>query len=129
MDESDPERREAKVTESLRGHFRPEFLNRIDETVIFDRLDREELGGIVQLQHERVKARLKKQGLILNLSEEAVEFMGNQGYDPIYGARPLKRAIQSSLLDPLSLALLDGRFASGDEITASVADGELSFTK
>ncbi len=76
-----------------------------------------------------MKARLKKQGLILNLSEEAVEFMGNQGYDPIYGARPLKRAIQSSLLDPLSLALLDGRFASGYEIMVSVADGELSFTK
>ena len=76
-----------------------------------------------------MKARLKKQGLILNLSEEAAEFMENQGCDPIYGARPLKRAIQSSLLDPLSLALLDGRFASGDEITVSVADGELSFTK
>lgn len=129
MDESDPERRKAKVTESLRGHFRPEFLNRIDETVIFDRLDREELGGIVQLQLERVKARLRKQGLILNLSDEAVEFIGNQGYDPVYGARPLKRAIQGNLLDPLSLALLGGCFASGDEITASVADGELSFTK
>ena len=129
VDENDPERREAKVNESLRGHFRPEFLNRIDETVIFDRLDREELGGIVQLQLERVKARLRKQGLILNLSKESVGFIGNQGYDPVYGARPLKRAIQGSLLDPLSLALLDGRFASGDEITATVADGELSFTK
>lgn len=129
IDENDPERREAKVNESLRGHFRPEFLNRIDETVIFDRLDREELGGIVQLQLERVKARLRKQGLILNLSEESVGFIGNHGYDPVYGARPLKRAIQGSLLDPLSLALLDGRFASGDEITATVADGELSFTK
>ena len=129
IDENDPERREAKVNESLRGHFRPEFLNRIDETVIFDRLDREELGGIVQLQLERVKARLRKQGLILNLSEESVGFIGNQGYDPVYGARPLKRAIQGSLLDPLSLALLDGRFASGDEITVTVADGELSFTK
>ena len=76
-----------------------------------------------------MKVRLKKQGLILNLSEESAEFIGNQGYDPIYGARPLKRAIQSSLLDPMSLALLDGRFGSGDEITASVAGGELSFTK
>ncbi|MDA7880779.1 ATP-dependent chaperone ClpB [Akkermansiaceae bacterium] len=129
MDESNPEQREAKVTEALRGHFRPEFLNRIDETVIFDRLDREELGGIVQLQLARVKARLQKQGLHLDLSEEAVEFIGNQGYDPVYGARPLKRAIQTNLLDPLSLALLDGRFASGDEIKVSVVDGELSFTK
>ena len=79
-------------------------------------------GGIVQLQLERVKARLKQQGLILNLSEEAVEFIGNQGYDSIYGARPLKRAIQSRLLDPMSLALLDGRFASGKEITAFVTE-------
>ena len=129
MDESDPEQGKAKVKESLCGHFRPEFLNRIDETVIFDRLNRGDLGGIVQLQLERVKARLRKQGLILNLSEEAVEFIGNEGYDPVYGARPLKRAIQSCLLDPLSLALLDGRFASGDEITAAVAESELSFTK
>ena len=129
MDESNPEQREAKVTEALRGHFRPEFLNRIDETVIFDRLDREELGGIVLLQLERVKDRLQKQGLVLNLSDEAIEFIGNQGYDPVYGARPLKRAIQTNLLDPLSLALLDGRFASGDEVQVSVADGALSFTK
>jgi len=129
MDEDNPEQREARVTEALRGHFRPEFLNRIDETVIFDRLDREELGGIVQLQLERVKSRLKSQGLILELSEEAVEFIGNQGYDPVYGARPLKRAIQANLLDPLSLALLDGRFASGDEIKVRVADGALSFVK
>ena len=129
MDESNPEQREAKVTEALRGHFRPEFLNRIDETVIFDRLDREELGGIVLLQLERVKDRLQKQGLVLNLSDEAIEFIGNQGYDPVYGARPLKRAIQTNLLDPLSMALLDGRFASGDEVQVSVADGALSFTK
>ena len=127
MDESNPEQREAKVTESLRGHFRPEFLNRIDETVIFDRLDREDLGGIVLLQLERVKARLLKQGLVLTLSDEAVELIGNKGYDPVYGARPLKRAIQTSLLDPLSLAVLDGRFASGDEIKVTVNDGELSF--
>ena len=127
MDESNAEQREAKVKEALRGHFRPEFLNRIDETVIFDRLDREELGGIVALQLERVKDRLAKQGLVLELGEEAVEFIGNQGYDPVYGARPLKRAIQTHVLDPLSLMLLEGDFVEGDEIRVSVADGTLSF--
>ncbi|MFT6242226.1 MAG: ATP-dependent Clp protease ATP-binding subunit ClpB [Akkermansiaceae bacterium] len=129
MDESDAEQREAKVTEALKGHFRPEFLNRIDETVIFDRLDRTELGGIVTLQLERVKKRLLKQGLLLKLSDEAVEFIGNQGYDPVYGARPLKRAIQKHLLDPLSLMLLEGEFVEGDTIKAGVSDGALVFEK
>jgi len=129
MDEANAEQREAKVKEALRGHFRPEFLNRIDETVIFDRLDREELGGIVTLQLQRVKERLAKQGLVLELGEEAVEFIGNQGYDPVYGARPLKRAIQTHLLDPLSLMLLDGSFAEGDTIQVAVVDGALAFKK
>ena len=129
MDESNAEQREAKVKEALRGHFRPEFLNRIDETVIFDRLDRAELGGIVALQLERVKERLAKQGLTLELSEEAVEFIGNQGYDPVYGARPLKRAIQRQLLDPLSLMLLEGDFVEGDSVKVSLADGVLNFDK
>jgi len=129
MDESNSEQREAKVREALRGHFRPEFLNRIDETVIFDRLDRTELAGIVLLQLDRVKARLAKQGLLLELSDEAVEFIGNQGYDPVYGSRPLKRAIQHHLLDPLSLALLEGEFVEGDEIKVETADGSLTFSK
>lgn len=127
IDESNPEQREAKVREALRGHFRPEFLNRIDETVIFDRLGRDELSGIVKLQLDRVVARLAKQGLTLQLSEDAVEYIGNQGYDPVYGARPLKRAIQTHLLDPLSLALLEGKFAEGDTISVSMENGELSF--
>ena len=127
IDESNPEQLEAKVREALRGHFRPEFLNRIDETVIFDRLDRSELVSIVALQLDRVKERLAKQGLLLKLSEEAVEFIGNQGYDPVYGARPLKRAIQHHLLDPLSLSLLEGKFVEGDEITVGVSDDALIF--
>ncbi|MGC6466053.1 MAG: ATP-dependent chaperone ClpB [Akkermansiaceae bacterium] len=127
IDESNSEQREAKVREALRGHFRPEFLNRIDETVIFDRLGREELSGIVKLQLDRVVARLAKQGLSLELAEAAIEFIGNQGYDPVYGARPLKRAIQSHLLDPLSLALLEGRFSEGDTIKVSLNDGGLKF--
>jgi ATP-dependent Clp protease ATP-binding subunit ClpB len=128
IDESNAEQREAKVREALRGHFRPEFLNRIDETVIFDRLGRAELSGIVTLQLDRVTKRLSKQGLTLNLSDEAVEYIGNKGYDPVYGARPLKRAIQTYLLDPLSLSLLEGRYVEGDTISVNVQDGGLVFS-
>ena len=129
MDESNPEQREARVLEALRGHFRPEFLNRVDETIIFDRLDREELTEIVGLQIERVRQRLAKQGLGLALSAEAREFIGNQGYDPVYGARPLKRAIQKHLLDPLSLEVLEGSFQEGDVISADVSGGAIVFKK
>ncbi|MFP6880494.1 MAG: AAA family ATPase, partial [Roseibacillus sp.] len=121
--------REAQVTEALRAHFRPEFLNRVDETIIFDRLDREELSQIVSLQLERVRQRLAKQGLGLVLSQAAKEFIGNQGYDPVYGARPLKRAIQKHLLDSLSLDVLEGNFAEGDVIEAEVEGGKLVLRK
>ena len=94
LNEDNAEQREALVTEALRGHFRPEFINRIDEIVIFDRLNRGDLTSIVDLQLERVRKRLAAQGLGLALSEVVKEFVGNQGYDPVYGARPLKRAIQ-----------------------------------
>jgi len=129
LGEDNAEQREAKVMQALRGHFRPEFLNRIDETIIFDRLQREELTTIVDLQLERVRKRLAKQGLGLALSKEAKEFIGNQGYDPVYGARPLKRAIQHLLLDPLSLDVLDGKFVDGDVIEAKLEGGEIQFSK
>ena len=129
LGEDNPEQREAAVMEALRGHFRPEFLNRIDETVIFDRLNREDLTTIVDLQLDRVRVRLAKQGLGLALSEESKEFIGNQGYDPVYGARPLKRAIQHLLLDPLSLDVLEGKYIDGDVIQVELADGKIAFTK
>jgi len=129
LGEENAEQREAKVMEALRGHFRPEFLNRIDETVIFDRLAREELTTIVDLQLEMVRKRLAKQGLGLALSPEAKEYIGNQGYDPVYGARPLKRAIQRHLLDELSLELLDGKFVDGDVIQADLESGRMVFRK
>ena len=128
LDESNLEEREAAVKEALRGHFRPEFLNRIDETVIFDRLTRGEIGEIVGIQLERVKKRLLAQGITLEISDEVFDFIGNQGYDPVYGARPLKRSIQHLLLDPLSLDLLEGTFAEGDTIKVSLQDGALAFT-
>ena len=129
MDEQNAEQREAKVTEALGAHFRPEFLNRIDETVIFDRLKRDELSEIVGLQLERVRKRLAKQGIGLTLSAEARELIANQGYDPVYGARPLKRAIQRYLLDPLSLEVLEGKFQDGDSIQVNVDQGEVTFEK
>ena len=129
LHEENPEQREAKVSDALRGHFRPEFLNRIDETIIFDRLEREEITTIVDLQLDRVRKRLAKQGLGLALTEAAKEFISTQGYDPVYGARPLKRAIQHLLLDPLSLDVLEGKFSEGDVIHADLAGHELIFEK
>ncbi len=129
LGEENSEQREAAVMEALRGHFRPEFLNRIDEIVIFDRLGREDLTTIVDLQLDRVRKRLAKQGLGLALSEETKEFVGNQGYDSVYGARPLKRAIQHLLLDPLSLDVLEGNFVDGDVIRGEMKDGKVVFSK
>jgi ATP-dependent Clp protease ATP-binding subunit ClpB len=129
LHEVNAEQREAKVTEALRAHFRPEFLNRIDEIIIFDRLQREEITTIVDLQLARVRQRLAKQGLGLALSEAAKEHIGTQGYDPVYGARPLKRVIQNLLLDPLSLDVLEGKFVDGDVIQADVTGNQLVFTK
>ena len=129
LNEENAEQREALVTEALRGHFRPEFINRIDEIVIFDRLNSGDLTTIVDLQLERVRKRLAAQGLGLALSEEVKEFVGNQGYDPVYGARPLKRAIQHHLLDPLSLDVLEGKFTDGDVIKAELEGGQVVFGK
>jgi ATP-dependent Clp protease ATP-binding subunit ClpB len=129
LHEENAEQREAKVTDALRSHFRPEFLNRIDETIIFDRLHRDEITTIVELQLTRVRQRLAKQGLALALTQSAKDRIGNQGYDPIYGARPLKRVIQHLLLDPLSLDVLEGKFVEGDIIQADVEDGQIVFTK
>jgi ATP-dependent Clp protease ATP-binding subunit ClpB len=129
LTENNPEQREALVLSALRGHFRPEFLNRIDETIIFDRLGEGDLSAIVRIQLERVVKRLRAQGLELELSPAALEKLATEGYDPAYGARPLKRVIQHRLLDPLSLDLLDGKFKEGETIRADVRDGEIVFTK
>ena len=123
--EENPEQQEAGVMEALRGHFRPEFLNRVDETVLFHRLGREELKRIVGLQLERVKARLCRKGLGLQISKETEDFLAEEGYDPVYGARPLKRAIQKRLLDPLSMQVLEGAFKEGDAIDVEMRDGEM----
>jgi len=119
---------EQKVMEILREHFRPEFLNRIDETVIFDRLNQDDLLKIVRLQLDRVVSRLAQQGFELDLNEDVVDYLSDRGYDPVYGARPLKRAIQTYLLDPLSLSLLEGKYAEGEIIKVSCLQNSLSFS-
>ncbi len=127
MEDLPPAERNQRVTEALRAHFRPEFLNRIDETIIFDRLDESQIARIVDIQLQRLLDRLQKQNLALALTDAARAFLAREGYDPAYGARPLKRVIQKEILDPLSLEILDGRFVAGDSITADAADDHLVF--
>ncbi len=121
------EQREALVMEALRKHFRPEFLNRIDETIIFDRLTESDLTQIVEIQVNRLTKRLASQKLTLRLTDAARHVLATDGYDPVYGARPLKRTIQREILDPLSLEILDGRFLEGQTIEADAPDGKILF--
>ena len=129
QDEANPEQREALVRESLKQFFRPEFLNRIDEVVIFDRLHDADLDKIVLLQVKRVIERLAKQNIALTVDDSAIRLLASAGYDPVFGARPLKRAIQKHLLDPLSLEVLEGKWKEGDAITASESGGKIAFAK
>ncbi|MDA7922491.1 AAA family ATPase, partial [Verrucomicrobiales bacterium] len=129
LSEENPEQREALVMEALRGHFRPEFLNRVDETIIFDRLDETDIKSIVRLQLARVVKRLELQGLTIDLSAEATDQLAAEGYDPAYGARPLKRVIQKRILDPLSLDLLEGKFIDGDTIHVTLDGSSFAFRK
>jgi ATP-dependent Clp protease ATP-binding subunit ClpB len=129
VDTSDRAERNRRVMEALRNHFRPEFLNRVDEIIIFDRLTEKELTKIVDIQLARVLQRLQQQQLELTLSDAARRLLAEEGYDPVYGARPLKRVVQRRLLDPLSLALLEGKFVPGDRIVADVEKGEIVFQK
>jgi ATP-dependent Clp protease ATP-binding subunit ClpB len=111
--------------EAIRASFKPEFINRLDDIVTFERLTREEIGAIVDLQVERVQRRVRERGVELALTDDARTLIGNLGYDPMFGARPLKRVIQKRLVDPLALRILDGTFAEGDAVTVDAADGEL----
>lgn len=128
QDVSNAEQREALVRESLKQYFRPEFLNRIDEIVIFDRLNGTQLDAIVKIQLDRVIARLEKQNIHLHVPDDVTRYIADAGFDPVYGARPLKRAIQKHLLDPLSLAVLEGKFKDGDTIQVQMHEGKVAFT-
>jgi ATP-dependent Clp protease ATP-binding subunit ClpB len=129
MEDLPVEERNRRVQEALRGYFRPEFLNRIDEIIIFDRLDASQITSIVDIQLQRLLTRLQKQNLTLTLDDAARKFLAKEGYDPAYGARPLKRVIQREILDPLSLEILDGKFLEGDHITATEKDNRLVFLR
>jgi ATP-dependent Clp protease ATP-binding subunit ClpB len=119
---------EKRVLEALRAGFKPEFLNRIDETIIFENLTRDQIIDIVRIQVDRLGKRLSEQHLTLNLSEKARHFLADQGYDPVYGARPLKRAIQKYLENPLSMEILKGKILEGSAVTADVDEtGGISF--
>ena len=126
----DEERMKKAVMDELRAHFRPEFLNRLDETVVFHRLGRENLRRIVEIQLSRFEKRLAARGLALEISDAAKDLLGNVGYDPTFGARPLKRAIQRLLENPLAQELLAGRYLGGDVVIVDVGTGgELGFGK
>jgi len=120
---------EDKVLAELKKHFRPEFLNRVDDIIIFQSLDEEELSRIVEIQITKLEKRLTQQNLTLDVDSAAKKLLAKEGYDPQFGARPLKRAIQEQLLNPLSMRLLEGEFKPGDKIKVSVKDDELVFAK
>jgi ATP-dependent Clp protease ATP-binding subunit ClpB len=110
-------------------HFRPEFINRLDDIVEFDVLNRAQIGEIVALQTRRVIDRVAERGIAVELTPEARELLGDLGYDPVYGARPLKRVIQKRLVDRLALSILQGEFSEGDTVRVDAADGEIVLTK
>jgi ATP-dependent Clp protease ATP-binding subunit ClpB len=118
-----------QIEEVLAATFKPEFLNRIDDTVIFHRLSKQDIGRIVELQVDQLIGRVRERGIEVELSDGARALLGNLGYDPTYGARPLKRVIQKQLVDKLALKILEGEFGEGDMVGVDAADGELVFDK
>ena len=126
-EEESKEARRRLVTDALRAHFRPEFLNRVDEIIIFDRLSEDDLKKIVEIQLGRLSKRLEQQKITLKLSDSAKELLAREGYDPVYGARPLRRTIQKEILDPLSIDILEGKVREGQTVRVDAKDGALSF--
>ena len=118
---------EQKVSDEMKAHFRPEFINRIDDTIIFHSLDEDQLGVIVDIQLRAVAKRLADQQLTMEISDDAKRHLAKAGYDPQFGARPLKRTVQEQLLNPLATRLLDGEFKRGDNIRINLANYELTF--
>ena len=116
------------VMADVQSTFRPEFLNRLDEILLFHRLSPDHMGAIVSIQFARLQARLADRGVTLRLHDAAADWLARRGYDPQFGARPLKRAIQQHLLDPLALKLLDGDFKPGDAIAAEAKDDSVEFS-
>ena len=118
-----------QLLETLRAHFKPEFLNRIDEIIFFHALAREHMKKIIDIQIAGLVKRLEERKIHLQLTDEAKEHIVREGYDPAYGARPLKRAIQRLVLDPLALRVLEGGFLEGDTIVVVARAGAIQFEK
>jgi ATP-dependent Clp protease ATP-binding subunit ClpB len=123
------EEKQKAVMEALRAHFRPEFLNRIDETILFKALGQDQISGIVRVQMQHVLERLKAKKINLDVDDDAVKLLANKGFDPVYGARPLKRVIQTDLLNPLSKEIISGNFKAGDTIKVRNKKGALELTR
>jgi ATP-dependent Clp protease ATP-binding subunit ClpB len=126
-EEQSPEARRRLVMDTLRGHFRPEFLNRVDEIIIFDRLSEDDLKKIVEIQLKRLSKRLEQQKITLDLTDSAKALLAREGYDPVYGARPLRRTIQKEILDPLSIDILEGKVREGQTVKIDARNGALEF--
>ena len=129
MEDSDPQLIKLAVMAEVRGHFRPEFINRIDEMVVFHALDRKHISSIARIQLQVLEQRLQKMEITLHVSDAALFKLSEAGFDPVYGARPLKRAIQQELENPLSKAILQGKFGPKDVVEVDVAGSELGFRK
>jgi ATP-dependent Clp protease ATP-binding subunit ClpB len=121
------EEMEKRVTEALRAHFKPEFLNRIDETIIFQNLTPEQITEIVAIQIKKLSSRLAGRHIELSLSDAAISLIAEKGYDPVYGARPLKRLIQQVIENPLSMEILKGNIAEGARLSAEVEGDRIVF--
>ena len=127
LGESRRDEMERRIMEALRSHFKPEFLNRIDETIIFHNLERDQIGKIIDIQIRRLEKRLADRRIVLKLDESARRLIMEKGYDPVYGARPLKRALQRYLENPLAAEILQGRIADGQTVIAMARGGEMAF--
>ncbi len=111
----------------LRDHFKPEFLNRIDDIVVFEQLTREQIAEIIDVQLEKLRLNLRERGITIELDDTARELVITEGYDPVYGARPLRRAIQTLIQNPLAVKLLQGEIASGHTVRVLAEKGEMKF--
>ena len=117
-----------KVEEELHHHFRPEFLNRIDDVIIFHALDLGHIKRIIEIQLRALTKMIAERGLTLEISDAAKEHLARAGYDPAFGARPLKRALQKEIIDPLAMRLLEGKFKPGDTVFVNLIDGKLELS-
>jgi ATP-dependent Clp protease ATP-binding subunit ClpC len=128
-DESSYERMREKIMDEAKKTFRPEFLNRLDDLIVFRSMTKPDLIQILDLEVSKVMQRLKARNIILQLDEKAKDFLVTKGYDPQYGARPMRRAVERSLEDPLAEEILKGTFHEGEPISVSVENDKLSFTQ